>query len=139
MTKKDKKKDGEWVMNDELTKNIKKINLFSSKMEKLKIILLEEKYLEAYKAIAALIEMACMMLLVTVYKENVEDTNIILLDKLMNKHNEKEIHKLLIDINGEYNYIDLSNITELEINSLIGNLDGILQVILEKHGNIFEK
>lgn len=133
------KKDGEWVMNDELTKNIKKINLFSSKLEKLKIILLEEKYLEAYKAIAALIEMACMMLLVTVYKENVEDTNIILLDKLMNKHNEKEIHKILIDINGEYNYIDLSNITELEINSLIGNLDDILQIILEKHGNIFEK
>lgn len=124
-------------MDKELIENISKISFFDTKVEKVESLLKEEKYSEGYKAVAALIEMISIIVLEKIHNVKVEDSNIITLISLFRQYKEKEIEEYLIDINGEYNSIQLNKIKELDVMSLLGNLDDLAKIILDKYGNIF--
>lgn len=124
-------------MEKELIENINKVPFLSTKLEKIEKLLKEENYIESYRAVAALIEIVCIVTLEKVYNEKVEDSNIVILASMFEKNQEKEIKDYLIDINGEYNHIQISKTTEIDVLALIGNLDDLVKIILEKHGNIF--
>lgn len=123
-------------MRDIMVKNISKISFLDSKMQIINNLIETGKCKDAYKATAALIELVNILLLEKVYNEKVESSNIINLIKMLDKK-EEEIEKILTEINGEYNLIDYENATENDVEFLVGYLDEIVKIILEKYGNIF--
>lgn len=124
-------------MDKSLIENIEKISFFNTKIEKIENFIDNKDYEKAYKAVAALIEMACIITLEKVFNERIEDSNIVNLSWIFNKHNEEEIKNILIDINGEYNFIKLNEVNEIDVLSLLGNLDDLVKIVLEKYNNIF--
>lgn len=124
-------------MDKDLVQNINKSTFFSNKLKKVESLLKNKEYKESYKAVAALIEMACIIVLEKVYHEKVEDSNIVGLIAIFDKHGENELKQLLISINGEYNFVDFDKIQEIDILALIGNLDNFIKLVIEEHGNIF--
>lgn len=125
------------LMDKEIVENIEKVSFLSEKLKKVEMLLKSLNYENAYKATAALIEIVCIIGLEKIYNEKVEDSNIINLISIFDKHNEKEIKDILIDINGEYNSIKFDEIGEIDILALLGNLDDLVKNIIEKYGNIF--
>ena len=66
-----------------------------------------KKMQEAYKAIAALIEIVCIICLDKVHHKTINQSDITMLASLLGNCNEKEMKELLIEINGEYEDIKL--------------------------------
>lgn len=124
-------------MDKEIIENIKKSSYFDIKIKKIENLLEEMNYRKAYEATAALIEIVCIILLEKKYTEKIEESNIVTLIPIFNKYHEDKIKEILVDINGEYNSIKLSDVKEIDILSLLGKLDDIVKIILQKHGDIF--
>lgn len=125
------------MIDKKMIENILKVPMLNEKLKTIDKLLQKQDYVQTYKAIAALIEIVCMILLEKVYHEKVQNSNIVILADLLEKHNEKQLKEILVTINGEYNFIKLNKVDEIDILSLLGNLDEIVRVILEKHDNIF--
>lgn len=123
-------------MKDIMKKNISKISFLNNKIQTIDNLMKNKNYKEAYKATAALIELVNVVLLEKVYNEKVESSNIINLIKIL-EEKEKNIAKILIEINGEYNIINYEKVRKVDVEFLIGYLDDIVGNILENHGNIF--
>lgn len=123
-------------MRDIMMKNINKISFLDDKIETIDNLVKMEKYADAYRATSVLIEMICIILLEKVYKVNIKNSNIINLIVSL-KNREEKIEKILTEVNGEYNIINYENADENDVEFLVGYLDEIVKVILEKHGNIF--
>lgn len=124
-------------MKDVMIKNISKISFLDNKIKTIDNLLEKENYREAYKATAALVELVIAVFLEKQYNEKIESSNIINLIKILINKKEEKIEKILTEINGEYNLIDLDNIEKSDVEFLVGYLDEIVKDILEKHGNIF--
>jgi len=123
-------------MDKKIIENISKVPFLIEKIETVEKLLKKENYVESYKAVAALIEVVCMLTLGKVYDEKVEDSNIVILGSIFDKHHEKEIKDLLVEINGEYNYTNLEELKEIDVISLLSNLDNLVKIVIEKYGNI---
>lgn len=123
-------------MKDIMKKNISKISFLNNKIQTIDNLIKNGNYKEAYRATAALIELVNVVLLEKVYNEKVESSNIINLIKIL-EEKEKNIANILIEINGEYNLINYEKAKKIDVEFLIGYLDDIVGIILEKHGNIF--
>lgn len=124
-------------MDKEIIENINKVPSFHTKMEEIENLLKKENYIEAYQETAKLIEIACMDVLEEIYDERVEDSNIVTLASLLEQYHEKELKEMLVSINGEYESSILSEVKEIDVLSLLGNLDDIVKIVLEKYDNIF--
>lgn len=124
-------------MDKEIIKNIEKVSFLNEKLEILKKLLEVGKYAESYKAIGAMIETVCIITIEKLYNIQVKNSNIVVLAEIFDQYNEKRIKDLLVSINGEYNLITLNEVKEIEVLVLLGNLDDLIKVILEEHGNIF--
>lgn len=124
-------------MDKKIIENIDKIPSFHTEMEKIETLLKKQSYAQAYQAVARLIEIACMDVLEEIYDERVEDSNIVTLASLFEQYHEKELKELLVAINGEYESIKLSEVKEMDVLSLLGNLDDIIKLVVEKYDNIF--
>lgn len=123
-------------MIDIMKKNIRKISFLNNKIETIDNLMKNKNYKEAYKATAALVELVNVLLLEKVYNEKVETSNIINLIKIL-ESKEKDISGILTEINGEYNLINYEKVKRRDVEFLIGYLDDIVGIIIEKHGNIF--
>lgn len=123
-------------MRDIMIKNINKISFLDDKIETIDNLVKMEKYADAYRATSVLIEMICIIFLEKVYKVNIKNSNIINLIVSL-KNREEKIEKILTEVNGEYNIINYENADKNDVEFLVGYLDEIVKVILEKHGNIF--
>lgn len=124
-------------MEKQIIENISKVPSFNTKMEKVESLLKEKNYTQAYKVVAKLIEMVCMNVLEEIYDEKVEDSNIVNLASTFEQYQEKELKEILIAINGEYEWIQVKEVKELDVLSLLGNLDDIVKIVLEKYDDIF--
>lgn len=124
-------------MEEIITENINKIPFFIKKMKKVEDLIKKEDYKEAYKAVAALIEITNILVLEKVHNSEVEDSNIIRLIAMLEDKKETEIVDNLIEINGIYNSIELDEVTEIDVEIIVSYLNQILEIVLEKHGNIF--
>lgn len=124
-------------MEKEMIENIIKVESINTKFEKIDKLIKREKYKDAYVATAALIEIVCMLLISKKHNEDVDNSNIINLIKILDRNNEKKLVAILKEVNAEYNLINLEKTTETDIVYLIGYLDEIVKEILEKYGNIF--
>ncbi len=125
------------MIDEKIIKNIQKIPMLNEKLKTVEKLLQKEDYVQSYKAVSALIEITCMILLEKVYNEKVKNSNIVVLANLLEVHNEKELKELLVTINGVYNFIKLNKVEEIDVLSLLENLDKIIKIIIEKHDNIF--
>lgn len=125
------------MIDEKIINNIQKIPMLNEKLKTVEKLLQKEDYVQSYKAVSALIEITCMILLEKVYNEKVKNSNIVVLANLLEIHNEKELKELLVTINGEYNFIKLNKVEEIDVLSLLENLDKIIKIIIEKHDNIF--
>lgn len=123
-------------MRDIMIKNINKISFLDDKIETIDNLVKMEKYADAYRATAVLIEMVVIIFLEKVYKVNIKNSNIINLIVSL-KNREEKIEKILTEVNGEYNIINYENADKNDVEFLVGYLDEIVKAILEKHGNIF--
>ncbi len=121
--------------------NIEKVSIFKNKIGKVNnSIEKKEEFKEAYIAIVAMVETALVILLKKVYNEELYTTHISMLSNLLLSHNEKVIA-------DEANYINLNRededfmeyIEKEDVFHAIERLDNIIKIILESHGNIFEK
>lgn len=121
--------------------NIEKVSIFKNKIEKVNnSIEKKEEFKEAYIAIVAMVETALVILLKKVYNEELYTTHISMLSNLLLNHNEKVIA-------DEANYINLNRededfmeyIEKEDVFHAIERFDNIIKIILESHGNIFEK
>lgn len=124
-------------MDKEIIENMNKIPFFYTKLNRVDSLLKEKNYVEAYKAVASLIEMTCILVLEKMHKEKVEDSNIVVLASIFDRHHKEEIKECLININGEYNYIDLNKVDEIDVMVLLGNLDDLVKIMIKKYGNLF--
>ena len=95
-------------MKSVMIKNISKISFLNGKIETIDNLISSGSYKDAYKAAAALLE-----------------------------SKEKDISGILTEINGEYNLINYEKVKRRDVEFLIGYLDDIVGIIIEKHGNIF--
>ena len=125
------------MIDEKIIKNIQKIPMLNEKLKTVEKLLQKEDYVQSYKAVSALIEITFMILLEKVYNEKVKNSNIVVLANLLEVHNEKELKELLVTINGVYNFIKLNKVEEIDVLSLLENLDKIIKIIIEKHDNIF--
>ncbi len=123
-------------MKSVMIKNISKISFLNGKIETIDNLISSGGYKDAYKAAAALVELVNVVLLEKVYNEKVESSNIINLIKIL-ESKEKDISGILTEINGEYNLINYEKVKRRDVEFLIGYLDDIVGIIIEKHGNIF--
>ncbi len=123
-------------MKSVMIKNISKISFLNGKIETIDNLISSGSYKDAYKAAAALVELVNVVLLEKVYNEKVESSNIINLIKIL-ESKEKDISGILTEINGEYNLINYEKVKRRDVEFLIGYLDDIVGIIIEKHGNIF--
>lgn len=124
-------------MDKKIIENIDKIPSFHTEMEKIETLLKKQSYAQAYQEVARLIEIACMDVLEEIYDERVEDSNIVTLAALFEQYHEKELKELLVAINGEYESIKLSQVKEMDVLSLLGYLDDMVKLVVEKYDNIF--
>lgn len=128
-------------MEKNLMENIEKIPMYKNKVEKIYSAISNKNNLkEAYIAIVAMIESVLTVLLKKVYNEDIKTTHLATISKLLTKHKENMLSEEAIYINSnreddEY----MEDIDEMDIEYLTERLDNILKIILEKHGNIFEK
>lgn len=123
-------------MKNVMIKNISKISFLNSKIETINSLIKNRNYKEAYKATAALVELVNVVLLEKVYNEKVESSNIINLIKILEKK-ENDIANILTEINGEYNLINYERVEKRDVEFLVGYLDDIVGIIIEKYGNIY--
>lgn len=123
-------------MKNVMIKNIEKISFLKSKIETIDNLIKNKNYKDAYKATAALTELVNVILLEKVYKEKIESSNIINLIKIL-ENKEKDIASILTEINGEYNLINYERVKIRDVEFLVGYLDDIVGIIIEKHGDIF--
>lgn len=124
-------------MDREIVENIDKVPFLHTKLGKINALLEEKKIVESYKAVAALIEMTCIITIEKIYEEKIEDSNIIILASIFDKYHENEIKECLVDINGDYNHIQLNKASQTDVMGLLGNLDDLVEIIIRKYGNIF--
>lgn len=117
------------LLKKEIIENINKVPFLSKKMETIENLLEKEEFAEAYKAVAALIEIVCIQILESKYRTKVEDSNIVLLASLLEQHGEKELKERLVSINGEYEQIKLSKVKEFDVIALLSNLDDIVRFL----------
>lgn len=117
------------LLEREIIENINKIPFLKKKMETIENLLEKQDFTEAYKAVAALIEIVCVQLLESKYQTNVEDSNIVRLASLLEEHGEKELKEKLVSINGEYEQIELSQVNEFDVIALLANLDDIVRFL----------
>lgn len=123
-------------MKSVMIKNISKISFLNSKIETIDNLIKNKNCKDAYKATAALVELVNVVLLEKIYNENVESSNIINLIKIL-ESKEKDIAKILIEINGEYNLINYERAKRRDVEFLVGYLDDIVGIIIEKYGDIY--
>lgn len=104
--------------------------------EKLSIIIKEKENLKkSYIRCMALLEHINVKLLTEHFKIEMPDNNII---RIMTNYLkvDKELFKLMMGVNAEYETIDLENIKEDDIKDLLYDIDFIYGHILNKYGNI---
>lgn len=117
------------LLEKEIIENINKVPFLKTKMQTIEKLLEKEEFAEAYKAVAALIEIVCIQMLENKYQTKVEDSNIVLLASLLEQHGEKELKERLVSINGEYEQIKLSKVKEFDVIALLANLDDIVRFL----------
>lgn len=104
--------------------------------EKVETILKEKNNNKnAYIGCMALLEYINVKLLKDYMKVDMPDYNIV---RIMTEYSkvDQKLFDLMVDINGEYNTIDLENIEDEDIESLLYDIDFIYGYILEKYGDI---
>lgn len=124
-------------MEEKAISEIKKIQYFREKIERIQNYIEKEEYEKAYNAVAKLIEILCIIILEKIYNEKVENSNIIIMAEMLRKK-EPKIENILIEINGNYNYINLEKVEKYNVIALILDFNELLQIVLGKHGNIFD-
>lgn len=124
-------------MDKEIIENISKVPSLNTKMEKIESLLKEENYKEAYQIVAKLIEIVCIDVLEEIHDKRVENSDIVNLGSLLEQYHEKELKEMLVAINGEYEFMQLDEVKEIDVLSLLGNLDDLVKTILEKYQDIF--
>lgn len=117
------------LLEKEIIENINKVSFLSSKMDTIEKLLEKENYVEAYKAVAVLIEIVCIEILENKYQTKVENSNIVILASLLEQHGEEELKERLVSINGEYEQVKLSKVDRFDVIALLGNLDDIVRFL----------
>lgn len=94
-------------MDKKIVENIIKVPFLNVKLATIENLLANKKMQEAYKAVAALIEIVCIICLDKVHHKTTNQSDIVMLASLLENCDEKEMKELLVEINGEYEDICL--------------------------------